>query len=956
MAADKEIPFCTIFLVVGAIVCNTLVLVGNLETSASFKDMGSSTGGWSNVGQAMASSFDNELDTLMTDITLKLTGAVEDIAKVTTELDKMLSLIGNKTDKSLLEVAHKSAHIAVKGKNGTSMTIADIKSAAMADVSDLIKSEVSTINELLQAMLKKASPALLQIGKWETSFGTKLQQDISQFGTTIDWVQKTFDQIMQKLHGENMKYEPYMLYNTFNLFDPDANDCITYEGLQGIATQYGITAVSGSKGEEIFEEYSKDGCINKEQYAQMVLNPGLQGILGTILRTYAEDLAEVGGSLNQARLRDDVADAVVDYLNLVSAKNHTKVGWIAERLTNGSIPMAFTACVMRELVEQMSDPNVLTTVNVGALVMEYMVYLNQTYTLESLKLLTSPKFWISQGFLPDNISGVVNTLGGWIQAAINETENGTNPAETNEASQALSLLGDGSATVSLAQLASRAEADSKQLKQQIREDHMVKREKLFESTSSKQLFHTLLGGKTMNKGNFLDGLTPTEWTTLHVGVPAVPATLEFAKFLSWNCTNDAAIYLHNVFEYTSTSSNQLDAFANDIQNFVVKVQSFLTTIETYSGESGIKYLESEFMGFVDGAESALISAIEPMIDNIITEVVDSVEKAGEGVDPQKIIQEVEQVFESIIGGGTKPKSTKAVAALQEYTVSAAGQSMALRTKDASMEIFEEISTLLADLMNLLPAAVSTIKDARSEVCTVAQTMTSIFDVFAVKGPEIFDEVASIYSTLWIVYFCLLIPLTLGTLIYGFWASGYMGGPAAADWPEETEEEAARPKTFTDKMGSCWNACCICCATCHDNTLCFWSCVIVLQIIVLVLFVVAIVLCVLAGVKAFINMACEEIYMLNEADMCYNVLTSVKGFITTFIVDPTIPLDVTCDEKKLLLCELISKKMATSTMLTVIFSFLSAMFQYQLIVESAVLHERAVMRRIYDERFPEAKEQ
>jgi hypothetical protein len=190
MAAEKEIPFCTIFLVLGALICNTLVLIGNLETSASFQDMGDSTGGWSNVGQAMASSFDNELSSLMNEIELKLTAAVGDIAKVTTELDKMLSLIGNKTDKSLLEIAHKSAHIATKSKNSSSMTIAEVKSQAMADVSGIIEAEVGKINVLLQAMLKAASPALLQIGKWETSFGTKLQQDISQFGTTIDWVQK----------------------------------------------------------------------------------------------------------------------------------------------------------------------------------------------------------------------------------------------------------------------------------------------------------------------------------------------------------------------------------------------------------------------------------------------------------------------------------------------------------------------------------------------------------------------------------------------------------------------------------------------------------------------------------------------------------------------------------------------------------------------------------------------
>merc|ERR1719401_317153 len=156
----------------------------------------------------------------------------------------MLSLIGKKTDKSLLEVAHKSTHIVKQSKNGSSMNISEVKSAAMAEITGYIKSEVGTVNKLLQDMLTAASPALLQIGKWEISFGTKLQQDISQFGTTIDWVQKTFDQIMSELKGTNMAYEFYMLYNTFNLFDPDENDCITLEGLQGIATQYGITAVS----------------------------------------------------------------------------------------------------------------------------------------------------------------------------------------------------------------------------------------------------------------------------------------------------------------------------------------------------------------------------------------------------------------------------------------------------------------------------------------------------------------------------------------------------------------------------------------------------------------------------------------------------------------------------------------------------------------------------------------
>jgi len=223
-------------------------------------------------------------------------------------------------------------------------------------------------------------------------------------------------------------------------------------------------------------------------------------------------------------------------------------------------------------------------------------------------------------------------------------------------------------------------------------------------------------------------------------------------------------------------------------------------------------------------------------------------------------------------------------------------------------------------------------------------MASVFTTFSIMGPALFNDVSLAYGALWTIYFILLLPLTLGTLWYGMWASGWMGGPQAADWPEETEEEAARPKSFTDKMRTCYTACCICCGKCHDSLICFWSCLIVYQVIVLVIFIVAIVLCMLNGVKVFLTSSCVQIYMLDQDDMCQNVINSVKGFISTFTVDAAIPLEETCNKKSLLMCELIASKMQTSMIYTTIFSFASAIFQYQLVIESAVLHERAAMRR------------
>jgi hypothetical protein len=274
-----------------------------------------------------------------------------------------------------------------------------------------------------------------------------------------------------------------------------------------------------------------------------------------------------------------------------------------------------------------------------------------------------------------------------------------------------------------------------------------------------------------------------------------------------------------------------------------------------------------------------------------------------------------------------------------------GSSSANSTAAAMPVVFESMSMLLNNLMALLPSAVVTMQDARSLVCTIAASMRSIFEVFAVHGPQIFTDIALAYKVLWIVYFVLLLPLTLGILWYGMWASGWMGGPSPDSYPEETEEEAARPKTCWERICTCWNACCLCCSRCHDSNFCFWSCVIIFQIIVLLIFIIAIVLCLLNGIKIFLNSACAQIYMLSQDGMCSNVLYSVKSFISTFTVDILVPLDVTCDQKSLLLCNLIYEKMVQSMIFTTIFSFASAIFQYQLIIESAILHERARMRRV-----------
>jgi len=256
---------------------------------------------------------------------------------------------------------------------------------------------------------------------------------------------------------------------------------------------------------------------------------------------------------------------------------------------------------------------------------------------------------------------------------------------------------------------------------------------------------------------------------------------------------------------------------------------------------------------------------------------------------------------------------------------------------------------LAALSKMIPVATETLKFAKKEVARLSANLNSIFATFAVQGPQIFDSIAAGWRILWLIYFFLFAPMTAGLLYYGFWASGWFGGPK----PLGEDEEYEPPTTCREKISACCSACCLCCTKFHDTQLCFWSGVIVMQIIVLIIFIVSIILCILAGVKAFMTSGCAQVYILGDGQVCVDTLMVVKNWLNAFYVaDLDEALDQACPANNLLTCEMITEKMEQSTILTVIGSFLGALISSQLILESAVLHEHAKWRRMFNTKMVE----
>lgn len=264
----------------------------------------------------------------------------------------------------------------------------------------------------------------------------------------------------------------------------------------------------------------------------------------------------------------------------------------------------------------------------------------------------------------------------------------------------------------------------------------------------------------------------------------------------------------------------------------------------------------------------------------------------------------------------------------------------------------QISSMLQAVQSILPTCIDNLKVARKGVSAAGATLDSTFTTFHAKGPKIFGEVSQAYSLVWILYFCLLAPLTLSILFYGFWASGYFGGPGGTtDGEGEGAEEGYEPPAgFMDRLKTCCSSCCHCvtswCYPSGENAgeMCFWSMLLLAQVGVLLLFLVAILLCILAGVKAFLASGCASIYIVNDPGVCTETLKLLSSWLATFKVGESMDIENACEEHTLLMCRELGAKMQTSAILTTVGGLLAAVFSFQMLVDSAVLHERARMRK------------
>lgn len=894
MALEKEVPYCTIFLVAGTISCHLLVLIGNLSTATMLHGFGESTSGWASVGTSLSVAMHEELEPDMTKVASFLSDAIGKVSEIESGIDIVLSGSGSKLDAALAATEFMNV------TNITFLDVVGVKDKLMGRLRPYVEKLLDKVGALVQKFLDAISPALLKTREWLASFGEKIQGALEEFGTTIDRVQKLFDQVMSKLSPTAGENEDVMLRNTRALIDTDNDGTIDAGDLQSISKIYGITALSGSKAEELFKKYDADGQggLDPDEYALFVHDPSIPGIMTVMMRTFAKQLSTVAGRVAGARARDEVARAVSDYVALACAKNMTKVGWIAQALSNGSLPIMLTADILKEVALDVDDPGKLSRVDVGGALTAEMMRINSTHVVEALKLMSDPAFWDSEGFDAEEQPAAVQQVVRWLLLA-------PKGSEVLRSSLGLELDDPKAAEEKLPEAAFQVTMERSS-------DYMAKKgsekaavtSSLYGSPASQTLRDLLLGGV----GATVAGDNPDADAAQRRGVHALPETLEFASWLASNATEVADRYQHDCFEYSGESSGTLESIANQVNGIVKKVQNFMNLLGKYATEKGFDQIMSEARGFVGDASKDVIL----IVDNLVDERLHFVE--------------------------CKLNLTNCTGAEE-------AKDMPLVLSGA----FTFLTTTLQELKTALPVVIDNLKFAKSEVSKVHSSMLSIMKVLKGKAPPMFYQISSLYKAMWVGYFIFFGHLTLGMLFYGFWASGWFGGPSVAAGDEAVEP----PKTMCDKVRVCCRSCNACLRGCHDRHLCFWSVLILMEVIVLVVFVLAVVICVLGGIQAFMSAGCSQVYILADRTICTVALKTMRTFLKTFW--PGANINDTCVKETLLTCKLIAEQVVSAVKLSMVGGLTASVLSFQLLVDSAVKHEQATFRRLLNAEAKEAKE-
>mmetsp|Transcript_40389 Transcript_40389/g.72541 ORF Transcript_40389/g.72541 Transcript_40389/m.72541 type:complete len:892 (+) Transcript_40389:103-2778(+) len=890
MAAVKDIPRCSCCLFVCAMSCHLAVLIGNLATASMLKNMGTSASGWADVGTGMSSSISSELVTAMANVSNKFGDVLGYVQDLETGIDTMISAVGGATDTALEQIDVSSL---------TSQQVEEKKASTKTAMLKVVHKVMSKIEELKDMLMELLSPALNQTSAWLGQFSEKIIDYLEEFGTTVDRAQKIFDQITAQLDSSVGSNTQDMLYDTFNIFDQSGEGLIDAAEIQLVGTAYCISSISGSKADTLVEKYdeNKDGLLTHEEYAAMVFDESVPDLMTSVLRAYSNKLAEIGGRVEQSTLRNELTEAVGDYLALVAGKNLTKAQWVTGWIASDRVTTRFAADLWYQFYALEKGDDVLL-VEIGSLITNYTCADNATKMIEAMNYLVNTTYFVDEGFNYDYQAAAVKMAVGWVETAPGPW--------CKDALQEFGVV-----TPKAGQNWSSAYQDLAKANVEIYKDIEASSDTEEVQGTASYLQNALLGGEAASAG----GTDTAAAQTAGGGQPAVTRSLVFAADLAANVSTAVEGYNDECATFSGTSSGSIDSIATKVKEFIKNTESFLELMQDYAGSTGLKKVMQEADEFVLGVESDVNSVVGAVIDMTIEQ-----QRCDTGNE---------------------------TACLQYQTYAANYDEIVLDMNGA----ITFLTSTLGGLKTALPTVVTDLNTAKSTVMGVASTINSIMQVLGIKAPAVMTEISGYYNILWGVYFGFFAAFTCMITFYAFWSNGFFGGPQ----PDADDVPYQAPTGFTDRVKMLCGSCMACCGSVTSSHMCFWSMLLLGQVLTLLLFIISIVICLLIGIQAFFSAGCSKIYVITDTTVCTGMMNIFKTFLFTFGDTFSSSLDDMCSDKKLTLCKILSDEIAASALYTIIGALLASVFTFEMLLDSACKHEKIRCTHLLKNEFPNYKE-
>lgn len=982
MCGDKDFPWCTICLAVGALVCHGLVLVGNMHMASEVSDIGSASYGWADVGVQMSSSMNDTLEQRLYQVTSGMTEATSLIMMARTLVDELLTNTSKTLKTSLMQ------------QEGIQDPVTDI------NATDLLIQGVKKLKDATNFLLAKIKPVLQQVQKWLVSFSDKVQQGIEIFTLTLDTVQQIIDQMMVRLKGPGAN-EDIMLHHTYSLFDVSNTGNVSAADLDDVASIYGISLLQAEKGSELFKKYdaNEDHSLDHDELRLLSRDDSVKGVLAIVLRSYAKQLLAAAGKVAGAKTRDEVARSVVQYMSIVCVKNETKVKWLAQALTNGSLPLEFTSSVLANLALASENPANLTKEDVGALYVHHLVEMKASYVANAVLKMKEVSFWQNEGLDLKDQPRCVEKVASWVaqakkarvalpqlMASFSRLSNAPLAYEGMDSHG--SIAEDNDQSTFLQCDATVEDADDQTLVQRQVQSEEPDHEAFLQT--HRKVMHMKQGLAGRRVGGHASGQRSEQIKNLHeaevdfaMQLPRVARqhveaqhrqhhqaerihrtrrrAEQHAALAMLDSSTLGALSLARVHRALSTADD--DPAAAQVvkggvlaQEATLRFAHFLSNNATRTAEM-LQHECFDYTGQGDGPTENVATKITGMVKAIqsVLAMMQQYAKPGAVEKLEKTISDFAGTLENDLLTrleSEKSKLTKSVEATASLVERADPvQKAKLLVKKGGNFVLQKIVTawlkikpILDELISMMPSAINYMKVARQEVSTASTVMKSQFSVFKGKGPPIFNEGAALEKKVWIAYFGFVVILTLTLPIYALWASGLCGGPGSAYRQEGYEP----PASFRDRCALCCRSCLSCCNDFHDTYSFLWSFIILMEVIWLPLFFSSIIFAVLVAVQAFVVKGCSPVYILNDGVICTEAIQIISDFLDAITFYRGMSLADICDTRSLLVCKQLGKEMASYVLCTVTGSSLATFLQLNMILDSAARWEKYRYQRLMSE--------